>query len=115
LPGSSGRRDGSVYTVVYALYRREEMSHEEFVAYWRDVHAPIVRDMPGLCGFETIAVVAPEDMLGEPIDGFAKLSFESREAFERAEESDVFAAGVEDTAKFVRHLGHFELDAHTVI
>lgn len=104
-----------MYTVVYALYRREQMSHEEFVAYWRDVHVPIVRGMPGLCGFETISVTASEDVLGEPIDGFAKLSFESRESFEEAQKSDVFGAGLEDTAKFVRHIGHFELDVQTVI
>lgn len=104
-----------MYTVVYALYRRDGMSHEEFVSYWRDVHADVVRGMPHLRGFKTIAVNESEDLLGEAIDGFAQLEFDSREDFERAEESAEFAAGTADTAKFVRHLARFELDVQTEI
>lgn len=103
-----------MYSVAYVLYRNEEMSHEEFVAYWRDVHGPIVRAVPGLRTFETMAVTSCEDVRGGPIDGIARLSFDSREDFEKATETEAWKAGVDDALEFIRQLGTLELDVEEI-
>lgn len=103
-----------MYSVAYVLYRKEGMSHEEFVAYWRDVHGPIVRAVPGLRTFETMAVTSCEDVKGGPIDGIARLSFDSREDFEKATETAAWQAGVEDTPEFIRQLGTLELEVKEI-
>ena len=76
--------------LVFALRRRPEMTLEEFQAYWRNVHAPLVaeraeilkirryvqvhtKELPGLHGaFQKRNGGAPE-----PFDGVAELWFDS--------------------------------------
>jgi uncharacterized protein (TIGR02118 family) len=34
--------------VVYVLFKKAGMSREEFRGYWKETHAPIAKEMPGL-------------------------------------------------------------------
>jgi uncharacterized protein (TIGR02118 family) len=38
----------TVVTLHAVLYRRSDLTHDEFLAYWHDVHGPLIRDMPEL-------------------------------------------------------------------
>jgi uncharacterized protein (TIGR02118 family) len=104
-----------MYTVVYTLYRKEGMSREEFADYWLNVHRPIAMRMPNVRGYEiwpVSEVVAP---LGEEVDGFVILRFDSREDFDRTHESPEFAATAEDADKFTRHYTRHAVEEHRII
>lgn len=67
--------------------RRAEMSHQQFMAHWLNVHAPMSRGIEGVRGYvlnEILDVATDENVepltIGMPIDGIAQLWFDSREA-----------------------------------
>lgn len=62
--------------------RREDLSRDEFLRYWHEVHGPLIRDTPGL-GDRTLRYVQhpshPSDRSGW--DGVAEQEFASWEDF----------------------------------
>jgi uncharacterized protein (TIGR02118 family) len=74
---------------VYILSRRrQDMTHEEYVAYWRDVHAPLYANTPEIRQYvrryiqSRLTGDAPSGpTLGE-VDGIVQLWFDNIEAFE---------------------------------
>jgi uncharacterized protein (TIGR02118 family) len=58
------------------------MSREEFRNYWRNTHAPILKEISGLRGY--VKNHALEDLEGNepPYDGFGELYFDSVEAMQ---------------------------------
>jgi uncharacterized protein (TIGR02118 family) len=62
-----------MYKQIVLLTRKDGMSHEEFVEYWRETHAPIAEDIPGVCRYN---VVLPTDPGHAEFDGLAELYFE---------------------------------------
>lgn len=58
--------------------RKEGLSREEFLRYWRDVHGPLIRDTPGL-GDRTVRYVqhAAHGNDRSGWDGVAEQEFES--------------------------------------
>lgn len=67
--------------------RRHEMSHAQFMAHWRNVHAPMSAGIDGVRGYVLNEILsahpgqafAPLD-IGMTVDGIAQLWFDSREA-----------------------------------
>jgi uncharacterized protein (TIGR02118 family) len=80
------------------LDRREDMSHEEFVTYWREEHAPLVEAMPGLQRYAIRLPTAPER---SSYDGVAELTFEDTETMRAAFESEAGQAVEADAEQFV--------------
>ncbi len=55
---------------ITVLFRKEGMSREEFSSYWKDTHAPILQQIPGLKGYvQNHALVDPQGN-EPPYDGF---------------------------------------------
>jgi uncharacterized protein (TIGR02118 family) len=67
---------------VTVLLSRAGMSREEFRNYWRNTHAPILKEISGLRGY--VKNHALEDLAGNepPYDGFGELYFDSVEAMQ---------------------------------
>jgi uncharacterized protein (TIGR02118 family) len=64
---------GDVMKVVYVRFKKAGMSREEFRGYWKDTHAPIAKEMPGLKEYvQNHALVDPEGH-EPPYDGFDEL------------------------------------------
>jgi uncharacterized protein (TIGR02118 family) len=103
-----------VYTVIYALYRKDGMSQEEFARHWTEVHAPIARTLPNVRSYRICPVTGSADALHE-VDGFAVLDFDSEADFGAAAQSPEMAEAGEDAAKFARHFGVYMVDAHEVV
>ena len=59
---------------VNLLVRREEMTHEEFVEYWLEEHAPMAESLPGIRKYTTSLPADPERAA---YDGIAELYLES--------------------------------------
>jgi len=88
--------------VVAVLYKRSDMSREEFVRYWREVHAPLAERMEGVRRY-VINPTLEAFAMGEPsFDGVAELWFEDAAAARAAFASPVGIATTQDVAKFAR-------------
>lgn len=81
--------------LVFCLRRRGEMTREEFQRYWREQHAPLVRERVAAIGaLRYVQVHTTHDDLNaalragrggpEAYDGIAELWFEDRAALEAA-------------------------------
>ena len=59
--------------LVNLLVRNEGLSHEEFVDYWLDEHAPLAQSLPGVRKYATSIPADPEQAA---YDGIAELYLE---------------------------------------
>ena len=85
--------------LVIVLQLREDMSREEALRYWREVHGPIAGMVPGLKKYvQDHATAAPEGDLR--FGGIAELWFESREALESALASPEWRVTIADLPNF---------------
>ena len=101
------------------LYRRPDLTREEFQAYWKDTHAPLARDIPGLRRYvqhHVLAVVARDDVPvgGEEPDGLAELWFDSMDAASEAMASEIAERANTDCAKFIGRARTVYLQSHVV-
>lgn len=85
--------------VVYLAKAVDDMSHEECIEYWKDTHAEIVRELPGLRKYTLGEPLNPEDV---EWDGVAELYFDSPAAMQEAFESDAGQRMLEDGPNFTK-------------
>jgi uncharacterized protein (TIGR02118 family) len=96
-----------MYKQIVLLTRKEGMSHDDFVEYWRETHAPIAESVPGVRKY---SIVLPTDPEHAEFDGLAELYFEgldelynvfgSRGPHEPNLEREAVAAVNEDVTNF---------------
>ncbi|KKK89103.1 hypothetical protein LCGC14_2736470 [marine sediment metagenome] len=85
--------------LVVVLQFRKDMSREEALRYWREVHGPIASKTPGLRKYvQDHATAAPEG--GLQFDGIAELWFDSQEALQSAMASREWQATIADVPNF---------------
>ena len=101
--------------VIYAVYRREGMSREEFARYWTETHAPIAARLPYVRSYTINPTTSAMQVEGTEADGFAILTFDSMADFEAAAASPEMAAAGEDAAAFARHFDVYVVEEHVVI
>jgi uncharacterized protein (TIGR02118 family) len=88
--------------LVYCITRRPGMTPEDFSRYWREVHGPIGRRIPGLRRLvQSHRVPDPGDMASPDFDGMAELWFEDLAALEAARRSPEWQASSADEANFI--------------
>jgi len=102
--------------LVFPLHRLPALSREEFQAYWRETHAPLVAKHAGALGIERYiqvhtATTPINDGLRasrggpEPYDGIAELWFESEAALAASMQTPEGAAAgralLEDERRFI--------------
>ena len=88
--------------VVAVLYKRADMSREEFVRYWREVHAPLAEGMKGVRRY-VISPTLEAFAMGEPsFDGVAELWFGDAAAARAAFASPAGVATTQDVAMFAQ-------------
>ncbi len=86
--------------VAIIVQLREDMSREEALRYWREVHGPIASKIPGLTKYvQNYATAAPRGDL--QFGGIAELWFESQEALQSAMASPEWQATMADAANFI--------------
>jgi uncharacterized protein (TIGR02118 family) len=88
--------------LVYCITRRPGMTLEEFSRYWREVHGPIGRRIPGLRRLvQSHPVPLPPDMAPPEFDGMAELWFDDMVTLEAARRSPEWRASTADEANFI--------------
>lgn len=90
--------------------RRPGMTVEEFQAYWRDVHGPIVSALPGLRRYVQSHPLPGGYRKGElPYDGLAELWFDDKEGLRAIATTAEFAAAKADEPNFIDPTSLIEL------
>ena len=88
--------------LVYCITRRRGMALEEFSRYWREVHGPIGRRIPGLRRLvQSHRVPHVPDLAPPGFDGMAELWFDDLAALEAARRSPEWRASSADEANFI--------------
>jgi uncharacterized protein (TIGR02118 family) len=105
---------------VALIARRPNRSREEFIRYWIDVHAPLVRALPGLLRYVQDHVIgewaAPNTpTIGAEVDGIAELWFDDRAGMERAYASPEGQALAVDGALFIGRITFYVMDEKILI
>jgi uncharacterized protein (TIGR02118 family) len=106
------------FTVLGVIYKKDELTYEEFVAHWLDIHAPLFKRIPGVRSYRIIpARVMREiaDLIGVEADGFSIVEFDSEEAFREALTTPEWMKSHEDTPKFVRHADIYMIEPHSIV
>ncbi|TQC45770.1 EthD family reductase [Rhodococcus sp. WS4] len=109
---------GPVRTI--ALFgRKPGMSFAQFDEYWREQHAPIAAQVPGVIRYVQRHIV-PQEGATEPdngfgIDGLAILAYESAEAMEAGWASEAGQACLADSENFIGKHYVVVLEDHVVV
>ena len=91
-----------VVKLVYCITRRPGMSVDEFSRYWREVHGPIGRRIPGLRRLvQSHPIPDPDEMGPPPFNGMAELWFDDIAALRTARHSAEWKASSDDEANFI--------------
>ncbi len=81
------------------LKRRDGMTHDEFVKYWLEVHAPIAKSMPGLRKY-VCSVTLTRPGREPELDGVAELWFDDFDSMRKSWSSPAGQATTKDTENF---------------
>ena len=86
--------------VLALLRRRPDMTREECHRYWREVHAGIARQMPGVRGY--VLNLASSGPGGDepPFDGVAELWFDDFAAYQAAFAAEAGRQTMQDVPNF---------------
>lgn len=86
-----------MYKAVVLVEKRADMTHDEFIEYWHDVHGPMAHDIPNLVKYTRSLPFDPESV---PYDGIAQLYFASKEDLKGDLASDLGQELEEDMVNF---------------
>jgi uncharacterized protein (TIGR02118 family) len=103
----------TVYRVLFAMYRKEGTSADDFVAHYRDSHIPITRRFAGLRHYEVLPVTGAEG--DDAPDAFASMVFDSEGDFQAVLSSPEFQEAMEDSGKFVSRASSYVVDQIPVV
>src|SRR6516225_4463144 len=93
---------------VFFVHRRDDLTHEQFVRHWTEVHAPLAREHhPGIADYTQNVVRRAYTPGGANIDGIAELRYRTRADLEnRRYDSEAGKAIIRaDVAEFIGQSG----------
>jgi uncharacterized protein (TIGR02118 family) len=94
--------------LIGTAYRRPDLTPEQFLRYWHEVHAPISASPPGLRGYVVSEVVSR--LAGDlEADAFVEQWWDDEAAFRAAGQTPEAAAAWADVANYARTDGTFWL------
>jgi len=102
------------------LTRKDGMTHDQFMAHWVEIHAPLAHAVPGLRRYVQSHIVEERtrpDIPATPvdIDGIAELWYDDRDAMARALASPEARVLHADGALFIGRIKTFTVEEHAVI
>ena len=102
------------------LVRIPELTHEQFMRHWVDVHAPLVDALPGVRRYVQSHILdgfSPPHIprVSASLDGIAELWFDDRAAFEMAFASDEGQRLAADGALFIGQISFFVIEEKVMI
>src|SRR5438067_971883 len=105
--------------VTALLIRRPDLTHEEFMLHWVEVHAPLIHALPGIRRYVQSHILgeraAPVPTTGVTLDGIAELWFDDRAAMDRANASPEAKRLHDDGALFIGGIKTFIIAEQVII
>jgi uncharacterized protein (TIGR02118 family) len=95
---------------IILLSRRDDMTHEEFLAWWLGEHGPLAAQLPGV---RRIVFNASDDH--DDVDGVSELWFDDRAAFDAAYATELGKAVAADSMAHVRSRVRLFVEEHTIV
>lgn len=106
---------------VSLLTRKPEISHEEFVRHWVEVHAPLAHGIPGLRRY-VLSVIAEEaparhdiPMQAMDVDGIAELWYDDVAAWRHAATTPEAKRLHADGATFIGRIKTFITEENVIV
>ena len=99
-----------MFKAMIMLTRRSDMTHEQFVRWWLDDHAPLARQLPGVREIRFNEVID-----GDGVDGITELWFDDREAFEAAYASNIGRTVAQDSLDHVSARVRLMVNEHRIV
>src|SRR5580698_8421037 len=111
---------GNMIKVVGLLTRRPELTHEQFVRHWLEIHAPLAHAVPGLRRYVQSHIVGERTRPDIPtteldIDGIAELWYDDRAAMEQAGASPEAKRLHADGALFIGRIKTFVIEEKVIV
>jgi uncharacterized protein (TIGR02118 family) len=102
------------------LTRRPELSHDQFVRHWVEIHAPLAHAVPGVRRYMQNHIREERHRADIPttevaIDGIAELWFDDHAAMERANASPEAKRLHDDGALFIGSIKSFVIEEKVII
>ncbi len=102
------------------LTRRPELTHEEFVRHWLDIHGPLAHAVPGVRRYVQNHIRDERHRADIPttevaVDGVAELWFDDRAAMDRANASPEAKILHDDGALFIGGIKTFIIEEKVII
>ncbi len=106
--------------VVGLLTRRPELTHEQFVKHWVEIHAPLAHAVPGIrryvqahiIGTRTRSDIRETDI---EIDGIAELWYDDEAALNRAAATAEMKRLTDDGALFIGQIKSYIVEERQII
>lgn len=93
------------------LRKKPDWTDEAFREHWKQVHGPLVAQLPGLVKYVQYHVhsqiATNTEQVDEPIQGIAEMWFESEAALQQAMASPLGQQIAKDVAEFLGENNHF--------
>ncbi len=102
------------------LTRKPELTHEEFVRHWLEVHGPLALSVPGIRRYvqshiQGESVRADIPVTDVEIDGIAELWYDSVDAMERSSATPEAQALYADGALIIGQIKSFVIEEKVII
>ena len=102
------------------LTRRPELSHDQFVRHWIEIHAPLAHAVPGVRRYVQNHIVDERHRADIPttevaVDGVAELWYDDRAAMDRANASPEAKRLHDDGALFIGSIKTFIVEEKVII
>ncbi len=105
-----------MFTVVWLVKKRADLTQEAFIRYWIDEHTPLTAATPGIRAYRCYPMMA-HDGKAPAFDAIAFASFDDEAAWRIAEQSPELQAAIADAGNFqtVAETQAFYAQEHVII
>ena len=105
---------------VSILTRKPELTHEEFVDHWENVHGPLALEVPGIRRYVQSHIVDEHfrsDLTSQEdeVDGIAELWYDSLDALRESSETAEAMALYADGAKIIGKIRTFIIEDKEIV
>jgi uncharacterized protein (TIGR02118 family) len=106
--------------VVGLLTRKPELSHEQFVKHWVEIHAPLALAVPGVRRYVQCHIVGTRKRpdiaeIDIELDGIAELWYDDQEALARAAATPEMKRLTDDGARFIGCIKSYVVEEKQII
>jgi len=105
-----------MFTVVWLVKKRADLTQEAFARYWIDEHTPLTAATPGIRAYRCYPMLA-HDGAQPAFDAIAFAQFDDEAAWRTAEQSPELQAAIADAVNFqiVEQTQGFYAEEHIIV